>query len=331
MIEIYLQHLKENLEYFRTSGKKIIGVVKNNAYGHGSVAISQALITYGVDYLFVNEIEEAVPLVEAGIQIPIMIHNSVDSNDYHLLKKYPNLVVTLNSYQDYLRLLGDPKLDHIRVQIQIDTKMSRLGIKDWVEFTQLMDMLRVHPKFHIDGIYTHFISVEAMAEQVSIFQKYAAFYPFPMIHCAASSTAFICSYGNYARIGLGLYDTKPLMRVAVKPLKIQVLEAGESIGYSAKYVAKTKEYIAVLPIGYGDGYSRRFEGFHVWCEDYTYEIVGRICMNHTFVKVNKNITTDHVFELLSTHLPAKELANYAGFINYEAYTNWQYRKVRYLP
>ncbi|MFA6627006.1 MAG: alanine racemase [Bacilli bacterium] len=330
MIEIHLQHLQQNLNYYRTSGKKIIGVVKNNAYGHGAVAISQALIRFGIDYLFVNEIEEALPLVEAGIQTPILIHNSVDPSEYPLLKKYPNLVVTLNSYQDYLHLLADPKTDLIRVHIQVNTKMNRIGIKDWAEFKHLIEMLKVHPKFKIEGIYTHFISVEAVNEQLAIFQRYLEVYPFPMVHCAATSTAFCCNVGNYARIGLGLYDATPLMRVVVKPIKIQILEVGESIGYQGKYIAKEKEYIAVLPIGYGDGYSRRFEGFHVWSDGHFYDIVGRICMNHTFVKVDKHITTDHVFELLSLRLPAKDLALYAGFIPYEVYTNWQYRKVRYL-
>jgi alanine racemase len=330
MIEINLQNLKVAVDHFRTSGKKVIGVVKNNAYGHGSVQVALALIQYGVDYLFVNELEEAIPLVEAGISTPILIHNSVETNDFGWLKKYPNLVATINSYQDYLRLLGDPRIDHLRVHIQIDTKMNRLGIKDEAEFNQVLEMLKVHPKFIIEGIYTHFISTEAMDQQLDVFRKFAEAYPFPMVHCCATSTAFLTPYGNYNRIGLGLYNTKQLMSVLVKPLKIQQLEPGESIGYSAKYVAKTKELIAVLPIGYGDGFSRRFEGYHVYCDGQYYDIVGRICMNHTFVKVDKHITTDHTFEVLSSHVKADDLAAYAGMIPYEVYTNWQYRKVRYL-
>ena len=330
MIEINLHNLKANINYYASSQKKLIGVVKNNAYGHGSITIAKALVNFGLDYLFVNELEEALPLVEAGIKVPILIHNSLNTNEYHYLSKYPNLVVTLNSYQDYLSLLADPKLDKVKVHLQIDTKMNRLGIKTYQEYEQLLKMLIAHSKFIIEGIYTHFASLEVMNEQINTFRPFAEAYPYPMVHCAASATAHLCSYGNYARIGLGLYHHQQLMSVKVKPLKIQYLEAGEALGYNGKYVAKEKEIIAVLPLGYGDGYSRRFEGFHVYCNEKYYEIVGRICMNHLFVKVDKYINLDSVFEVLSPKIPASLLAEYINTIPYEIYTMWQYRKVKYL-
>lgn len=329
MIEINLRNLKESIDYYSSSHKKIIGVVKNNAYGHGSLVIARALIDLGVNYLFVNELSEALVLAEGGIKTPILIHNSLLPSEYCYLKKYPNLVVTLNSYQDYLSLLADPKLDKVRVHIQIDTKMNRLGVKSEQEYAQLLQMLIAHTKFVIEGIYTHFASLETMNEQIEKFHPFAEAYPYPMVHCAATATAHLCNYGNYARIGLGLYNYKQLMSVKVKPLKLQHLEAGEAIGYNGKYVAKQKEIIAVLPIGYGDGYLRLFEGFQVYCDGHLYDVVGRICMNHIFVKVDKYITLEHSFELLSPHLPAQALADYANLIPYEVYTMWQYRKVKY--
>lgn len=329
MIEINLKKLEKNLEYFASSGKEIIAVVKNNAYGHGAVPIAQALIKAGIKYLFVNELYEAIPLLEAGIKLPILVHNSIKKNELSYLIKYPNIYPTINSYDDYLLFLAEPKINKLYISIQIDTNMNRLGFKEYDEFIKVLDLLKVHQKFIITGIYTHFSSVEMMNIQVQRFKKFAESYPFSMVHCAASATTHLVNYGNFARVGLGLYDHEQVMSVVTKAIKIHKLKAGETVGYNEAYIAKEDELIAVLPIGYGDGYSRKFEGFKVYANGKTYPIVGRICMNHLFVKVDKKVTMDTNFELLSSNLPTSELANYLKTINYEIYTMWQYRKVVY--
>ncbi|MDD3191331.1 MAG: alanine racemase [Bacilli bacterium] len=319
MIVIHLNQLKKNLAAIRRFYPKVIGVVKNNAYGHGAVRIAQELVKEQVDYLFVNEISEAIILLEAGIEVPIMIHNSLPYEQYALLNQYPNLVITINSLAEVYEWLKYP-LKQIRVQIQIDTLMNRLGIKTISDAKEAIDTMKNNAVYQIEGIYTHFASPGASKKQVALFEPFTKLMDFPMIHCAASSTYQLISFGNYARVGLELYNLNQVMDVVAKPISIRMLPKHTSVGYNEEYTAQEDEKIAVLPLGYGNGYTRRLQGFYVLCKNKKYPIVGRICMNHIFVKIDEDITCDDLFELTSLSLPASELANYIGSSIYEVNT-----------
>jgi len=323
MLSINLSNLEKNVSAILKDERKLIGVVKNNAYGCGARKISEKLISLGIDTLFVNDLNEAKELLELNCQI--IIHNSI--NDYELLKNYPQLIITINSIEDYLKIqnVDFPLTCHI----QIDTGMNRLGIKDFTEFTDVIKFLNKE-NIYLDGIYTHFASPQSANRQLEEFQKYVNYYPFPKVHCAASSTYANIHFGNYVRVGLSLYDINQVLTVKTRPLAIRKLSQGESIGYDSLYTASSDEFIAILPIGYGNGYLRRFEGFHVYCNGKLYPIVGRICMNHLFIRVDSTINQDSIFELTSPNLPAKELSNYIKCSNYEIYTNFKFNEVEYL-
>lgn len=320
MLEINLSCLQSNVERILQGKRKLIAVVKNNAYGCGSVAISSHLLKMGIDYLFVNDLREALPLLKAGIMVPILVHNSMQKDDFFILQKHPNLVVTINNLQDAINIHAYATNQAIRVHLQVDTKMNRLGIKGLETFNKIMELLRSNPNIVIEGIYTHFTDPISVDEQVAKFKHFAESYPFPMVHCAASGTYQLTEYGNYVRIGLALYDVNQVMQVKTKPLEIRDVAKGETIGYFGTYQAKQDMRIAVLPVGYGNGYRRALEGFYTICSQKKYPIVGRICMNHMFVEVDASIDINSVFELTSPNLPAKELAKYTNCSNYEIYT-----------
>ena len=328
MLEINLSNLSKNVRAVTTANRKLIAVVKNDAYGCGALAVSRHLVSIGVDFLLVNDIYEAVPLLEDGINVKILVHNSVPEQMYNLLKQYGNLVVTINSLADAISL-SKAEVNNINVHIQIDTKMNRLGIKDLNEFDKTMEILKANSKFNIDGIYTHFASPKTMDEQLCLFKQFTKKYDFPNIHCAATSTFSLTDYGNYVRVGLGLYDINQVMSVKTKPIVIKDIKAGEAVGYESEYVAHNDTKVAVLPIGYGDGYRRRFEGFYVMANGVKYNIIGRICMNHIFVEIDDNVSKDTVFEILSENLPASVLGKYANCSNYEIYTMFKVHGVEY--
>lgn len=326
MLEINLQNLTKNVAAVTTANRKLIAVVKNDAYGCGAVAVSRHLVAMGIDFLLVNDIYEAIPLLEAGIKVKILVHNSISEQYYYLLKDYPNIVITINSLADAKKL---SQLNGVKIlaHIQVDTKMNRLGLKT---LNELDEVMKYASQLNIEGIYTHFASPRTMPEQLEIFKTFTSKYDFPIIHCAATSTVNLTYYGNYVRVGLGLYDINQVMSVKTKAIKIAHLEAGEAVGYESEYIASKPTTIALLPIGYGDGYRRRFEGFYVLANGIKYPIVGRICMNHIFVEVDERVNYDTVFEILSENIPAGELGKYVNCSNYEIYTMFKVHGVKYI-
>ena len=328
MLHINLDNLTKNVKELTSGERKLIGVVKNNAYGCGIVQISRHLISLGVDFLLINDINEIKPLLDDGIKIKILVHNSVTESAFSLLKEYPNIIVTVNNIEDAKRLSKSFN-NELTVHIQIDTGMNRLGIKTIEDFNEVINILK-NSKINIEGIYTHFASPNSMKKQLQKFKTFSEKYNFPIIHCAATSTWKLTNYGNYIRVGLGLYDMNQVMSVITKPISINKLLKGEAIGYESEYTAEEDIIVAILPIGYGDGYRRRFEGFHVYANNKLYPIIGRICMNHIFIKVDENVDMNTEFELLSENLSASALGNYANCSNYEVYTMFKVYGVEYI-
>ncbi|HHU56135.1 MAG TPA: alanine racemase [Acholeplasmataceae bacterium] len=323
MLRINLSNLDKNVKQVSGS-KKLIAVVKSNAYGCGAVEISKHLQSIGVEILFVNDVDEALELLENNIKAKIIIHNSLQEQDLFLLK-YPNVIATINSLED-AKILS--KFKNVTCHIQIDTGMGRLGIKSISEFKNVLDYLHKH-KFNINGIYTHFSSANSAHKELEKFKEFAEMESFPIVHCLSSATYNKLDYGNYCRVGLALYDLNQVASVISKPILIKKINKGESISYDSIYTAQDDELICILPIGYGNGYSRKFEGFHIYSQGKFYPIIGRICMNHIFVRIDDSIAMDSIFELTSENLPVNDLASFAKCTKYEIYSNFKFRKVIY--
>lgn len=329
MIEINLNNLEKNVRELTKDGRKLIGVVKNNAYGCGAIKISEHLEKCQVDYLLVNDISETKKLLDSGIKTNIIIFNGICDTCYPIISEYPNLVVSLNSLDDCLSL-NKYCPTPVRVHIQIDTGLNRLGIKDMNEYKSLLNVIKNNDKFIVEGIYTHFASQELAPLQLEKFISYVGMHDYKMVHCASSGTYSTISYGNYVRCGLSLYDLNPVMSVKVKPIAIRKLSKGETLGYGFEYIASDDIIIAVLPVGYGNGYRLGFSGFNVYANGNYYQVIGRICMNHFFVKVDESINMDTEFALMNEYIPASKLASYLGTSVYDIYTNWKIDKVKYI-
>lgn len=328
MMEVNLNNLRNNVHEITKDGRHLIGVVKNNAYGCGALKVSQELVKCGIEYLLVNDLEEAAYLFDNGIKVRILVFNGIRPYEYELLAKYPDVVISLNSLEDCLSLNSHCHFP-MRVHIQIDTGLNRLGIRDEKEFDEVLKILKSNKKFIIEGIYTHFANVDYAPKQVEKFKPYVNKFDFKMVHCAASSTYSAINFGNYVRCGLALYTLSPVMSVKTYPLTIRRLQPGDTLGYNFEYVAKEEMTVAVLPIGYGNGYRLKFSGFKVYAHGNYYQVIGRVCMNHIFVKVDEKVDLKTEFYLMNEKLPASELASYVGVHPYEILTNWHFDKVQY--
>lgn len=329
MIEVNLNNLAQNVKMLTKGGKKLIGVVKNNAYGCGALKVSEQLVKCGVNYLLVNDINEASELLEKGINASIIIFNGINISDYPLLSKYQNIVISINSLDDCLNL-NQHCQSSVRVHLQIDTGLNRFGIKTLQEFNNVLQIIKNNKLFIIEGIYTHFASAEQAEKQLELFKPFVSLYDFPMVHCVSSSTVSKIDFGNYIRCGLALYDLSSVMKVKSYPVAIRQVAQGESIGYNSEYQASKDIKIAILPVGYGNGYRLAMKDFSVYANGKYYQVIGRVCMNHIFIQIDDSVSLDTEFELMSENISADKIASYLNTSKYEVYTNWKFNKVKYI-
>ncbi|MGI6710356.1 MAG: alanine racemase [Bacilli bacterium] len=328
--EINLNNLVENALKIKSISKKdLIAVVKSNAYGFGCFEVVDALRKAGVNYFAVLDFKEAKTLLEKEIEENILLLNSIDEEDYYEIKKHNNIVLSVNNLNDAI-LLNKIIESKRRVHIQIDTGMRRLGAKTKVEFNEIKEILLKNPFIEIEGVYTHFCGVESATKQLERFKNILKKDNYKMIHCAASCTMDKIDFGNYVRVGLALYGAlsgmKNIITVKVKPLTINSLEKNTTLGYLEAYKTSKKERIAVLPVGYADGFFQAFQNLEVYVGEKSFNVVGRICMNHIYVRVDDDITLDSEFVLISEKNPIYKLSQIHKISPYEICTGLNMKK-----
>jgi len=322
-MEINLLKLKSNIEAIKTISKKeVIPVIKSNAYGMGDLKIARFLEKIGILNIAVVDMNEALRILNNNFKNNILLLNSISEYDYKYLDEYPNLIVTINSLEDIKRIIRFQSKNKIRLHIQIDTGMNRLGFNDLETYQQAINIIENQDNLVLEGIYTHFSSPENRNNQEKKFSDFINKYPYKVVHCAASSTYSFSNIGNYVRVGLDIYgeekpNNKQILKVACKPLKIHKVKKGDSVGYDEDYKADEDIIVAVLPIGYSNGYRRSLKGFPVLVDGKKYYTIGKICMNHTFVKVDNDVKMDSEFIITSDKLPISEMAKYLNTVSHE--------------
>jgi alanine racemase len=300
---VNLGRLASNLGVVRrlAPGKKIIAVVKANAYGHGATAIAQALIVNGVEWLAVQMPEEALELRKAGIVAPILIlgytHSAYAADILH-----NNLTPTIFDFDlavELDRLSSKP----VNVHIKIDTGMGWAGIavKDAINFISSVKRL---PRINIDGLFTHFASADVNPDYtkmqgesfVRILDEAKKLEVNPGLIHAANSAATV-NYPQYhfdaVRTGLMLYGVPPCQcETNLLPVlswsslicDMKILHSGECVGYGCTYVAQSTRVIGTIPVGYADGWKWNLkDGGYVLVKGKKAPILGRICMDQFMV------------------------------------------------
>lgn len=259
--EIYLNELYNNLKIIKNlaEDKKVIAVVKGNAYGLGIEEISKR-INDKVDYFAVSDINEAAHVCtdkEILVLSPL-----VSKEDFNCGLK--NIIYTI----DNKKLIDElPEDLEAKVHIYIDTGMSRMGIK-CDELPDVMDEIRNKlPKVTVDGIYTHLHNTKNIKYTLSQIHKFKeCIEPFKdkvnMIHCLNSSGLICdeirqeCSFTNAVRVGNVLYgydgQNKGIKRTHnyyAKPVNIYDVKKGQYVGYGCSYKAKKDMKIGILGFG----------------------------------------------------------------------------------
>ncbi len=351
VLEISLTALVHNLQCYQKRLQpttKMMVMVKASAYGSGSFEVAQLLEYHQVDYLGVAYVDEAISLRNKGIHLPIMVMNTV-VDEFELLCKY-QLEPVLYSFEilaAFRQYLNYNQLKNYPVHLELDTGMRRLGfVVNTV--SQLIEQLRLSSThIEIKSIFSHLATADEpqqksyVVQQVELFQKTVKkiektlkISPIKHILNSAGIVAYPAYQMDMVRLGIGLYGIDPLQKIDnlqnVAQLKtsisqIKTIEKGQTIGYSRKGKLPTKGKIAVLAIGYADGFLRALGNgnFKVKIRGQLVPTIGNICMDMCFVEL-RNLPLLKAGEeviIFDDNASIRAMARALNTIPYEVLTN----------
>ena len=278
---------------------RMMAVVKADAYGHGAPALALRLEHAGADALAVAIVEEGCALRDAGVRLPVLALGGADADaSREAVRRGVSVAVydasALRSLEGAATACDRPARAHLK----IDTGMSRLGVRTREELAALLEAWRDCPHVEMEGIFTHFCAAdedlaftrrqnEAFSHAVEAVRA-AGFAP--VAHAAATSAALRPEFQHdMVRPGIGLYGVlmpeladqlRPAQRLITRPLRIESIHPGDTVGYGRAFTARRETRIMTLPIGYGDGYPRILGGrADVLVRGRRAPVVGRVCMD----------------------------------------------------
>lgn len=308
-VEIDLNKIENNFNEIKkiTSNRKVICVVKADAYGLGAHEIANKLSESSAYAFAVASMEEALDLRSSGITKPILVLGYVDTRNLTLASSN-GIRITLFD-KDFIKRLKEYKDEHVlSIHVKVDTGMHRLGISpEEVEevFNELLSLKNVI----IEGIYTHFSSADVDREYTEhqirkfddvLLKLKAKNIHVPVVHAANSATIlnFRNAYYDAVRPGILLYGFspnasikldsiyQPAVSLKTRIIKVTNLKKGERISYGGTYETDSDKTIATLPIGYADGVPRLLSNVgYVLVKGRKARIVGTITMDMMMIDV----------------------------------------------
>lgn len=290
---------------------QLMAVVKANAYGHGAAETARTLQAAGADQFAVATLQEAVELRAAGIERPVLVLGYTPAWQAEMALTHAITLTILDlgtaTAMHEVAAAGGRRLT---VHLKINTGMNRLGVRPAVAPTFLAVLAQLDG-LTVEGIFTHFATSDELDKQhaetqFTIFQRLlddlecAGLRP-PIAHVANSAALLTMPHTHLGmvRSGIAIYGLDPDMdqcrlpdgfrpALAWKAIVTQVsdLEAGEAVSYGREFIADRPMRIAVLPIGYADGFPRKPKHWgSLLIHGQAAPILGRVCMDQTVVDV----------------------------------------------
>jgi alanine racemase len=356
-VEIDAQRLRTNIDSFRTvtaPGTALMVVVKSNAYGHGLETVA-AIVAERADWLGVNCVDEALIITECRIQKPIIIlgHTPLGELEAVVRNSYRQVLYRMDvarALSESARKVGMPA----RVHLKIETGTNRQGIPV-PHLASFIDEATKLPGLEIEGIYTHFANIEdtldpsfaqsqvrKFGEALGILER-AGIRP-SRVHASATAGALLYAEMDFTmvRVGIGAYgiwpsrETQiaarergrllplaPILTWKTRVAQVKEVTSGDCIGYGLTYRASRPMKLAVLPIGYYDGYDRKLSNSgRALIHGQSAPVVGRVAMNMTMLDVT-DVGADLDDEVVligrqgEAEIRVEELAEKIGTIPYE--------------
>ncbi|HEY5591344.1 MAG TPA: bifunctional UDP-N-acetylmuramoyl-tripeptide:D-alanyl-D-alanine ligase/alanine racemase [Paludibacter sp.] len=348
ILEVNLNALVDNLNYFRAKlhpETKVMCMVKAFAYGSGSVEVARTLQHHHCDYLAVAVADEGAELRHEGIRIPIVVMNP-EKGSFGMIfdNKLEPEIYSFRLLDAFIISAEKLGLIDYPIHIKIDSGMHRLGFEP-KDMQQLLVRLKGQNQVKVRSVFSHLSGSDEAKfdvftkQQIATFtacadQFSAAFSHHIMRHIlnSAGIERFPESQFDMVRLGIGHFGISSLPEVNLKQvcalktiiLQIKDVKAGETIGYSRKGVFKDDRRIAVIPIGYADGFDRKLGNGvgEVLINGKRAKVVGSVCMDLCMIDVTdiESKEGDQV-EIFGDNLTISEVAGWLKTISYEVLTS----------
>lgn len=348
-INVNLSALRRNVHALKEllpKQTKSLVMVKANAYGTGMKRTAVFIEELGIDYLGVAYTDEGVRLRNYGVKCPILVM-SPSSDDFHDCIEY-NLepaIFSLKLLDDFVGTLILKKRFGFPIHLKIDTGMNRLGLKP-SEISNFIDILHSQPELRLKGVYSHF--AESDNELDSSFTEHqfgvfidacnllSAHISYPFIKHIANSAAIITQPKaalDMVRMGLIVFgvsqnlksekELDPVIEWLSEVTQIKQLKKGDSVGYNREFIAENETDIAIIPVGYADGFRRSLGGGKgtVFIGGKSCKTVGNICMDMAMVDVTGlKLQEGDTVEIIGENQSIRDFSNQLDTIPYEVLT-----------
>jgi len=356
--EIDLGRLRRNLQLIRADLPKsvrLMAVVKDEAYGHGALDVARVAVEEGAWGFGLSTLEEAMHLREGGIATPLLLLGERQEAELEWCVAH-DLTVCVNEPHAVRSLakIAAAFGKRVPVHVKIHTGMSRYGVH-WTEALPLIEQVVAEKSLLLEGVMTHY-SQSDETDKTFAYLQFARFQeiltaleqrhiPVPLRHS--------CNSGGYldlpqahldmVRVGILLYGVfpsqvcrqisgiEPVMSVKARIAAIQKLQPGEVVGYGMRYTAKTERRIAILPIGYGDGFPRvRNEGGAL-IHGQRAPLIGGIAMDALMVDITDIPQAQMWDEAVlmgrqgADEITVRDIAKLKNSVTYDVLTNWRLR------
>ena len=357
-VEIDLARIRNNLRLIRRDlppSVRLMAVVKDEAYGHGALDVARIALEEGAWGCGLSTLEEAMALREAGIKAPLLLLGERQEAELEWCVAH-DLTVCANEPHTarMLARIASSFDKQVPVHLKIHTGMSRYGVR-WDEALPLVEKILAEKSLRLEGAMSHFAQSDepdkAFANlQLSRFNEVMSMLATKKI---AVDIKHICNSGGYldlpyahldmVRVGIflhGVYPStscrripgiEPVMSVKAKIAAIQTLKPGETVGYGMRFKAESERRIAILPIGYGDGFPRvRNEGYAL-IHGQRAPLVGGVAMDALTVDIT-NIPQAQMWDEAvimgrqgEEEITVRDVAKLKNSVTYDVLTNWRLR------
>jgi alanine racemase len=331
----------------------LMAVVKANAYGHGALAVARVALENGATQLAVHRVAAGSQLRAGGITAPVLVMGYATPGQAASIVRHrlTPTVNTLELAQALSAAVADQSAPALPIHLKVDTGLGRFGVlpDEVLDFARALVSL---PGLSLEGFYTHFCSADERdtSHTYRQFETYSqlvrqleeAGIAIPVRHVANSAAAlrFPEMHLDLVRCGIAVYGLRPSPEVEVNmPLRpamslksrvgrVRTLPAGWGISYGRTYVTSCPTPVALVPVGYGDGYHRiQSNKGTVLIRGKRAPILGRVCMDQFVVDVSgipdvrQNDEVVVLGRQSEEEITADEIAAWAGTINYEVVTS----------
>jgi len=359
-VEVSRSALVHNIREFRRligRKRKFMAVVKANAYGHGLLEVAGVALGNGVDWLGVNSLDEGAALRDAGITAPVLVLGYVPLRGLEE-SVARDLRLTVYNRETLVRLsaLAVRTGKSVPVHVKVETGTWRQGVppKDIGAF---VGEIRRRPGLVLEGLSSHFANIEDTTRHDYPRRQLEAYraacreveaggtgVPLRHMSCTASTILFPEPEFNLARVGIGLYglwpsketylscvlqkkkplSLEPVLAWKARVAQVKKVPAGAYVGYGCTYRTTRPTVLAVVPVGYFDGYDRGLSNAaHVLVKGRRAPVRGRVAMDFFMADVTDvpGIKLEDEVTLIGAdgreRITAEDLAGLAGTISYE--------------